>query len=101
MKLSFLIKPAKKGDRQTAKMKVKWTKLGMVFFLLLSFVMTGCFIWQYRLPKAKPGKMIQIKKAGHQTSVNEWQMYIYNQRCILLSQIAYLVLVFGCCWVLF
>ncbi|XP_052450891.1 putative beta-lactamase-like 1 [Carassius gibelio] len=35
-------------------MKVKWTKLGMVFFLLLSFVMTGCFIWQYRLPKAKP-----------------------------------------------
>ncbi|XP_056305941.1 putative beta-lactamase-like 1 [Danio aesculapii] len=35
-------------------MKVKWTKLGMVFFLLLSCVMTGCFIWQYRLPKAKP-----------------------------------------------
>ncbi|KAL7859904.1 hypothetical protein SRHO_G00150510 [Serrasalmus rhombeus] len=35
-------------------MKVKWTKLGMVFFLLLSLVMTGCFIWQYRLPKAKP-----------------------------------------------
>ncbi|XP_065141967.1 putative beta-lactamase-like 1 [Paramisgurnus dabryanus] len=35
-------------------MKVKWTKLGMVFFLLLSLVMTGCFIWQYRLPKSKP-----------------------------------------------
>ncbi|XDV45936.1 hypothetical protein PO909_013938 [Leuciscus waleckii] len=35
-------------------MKVKWTKLGMVFFLLLSFVMTGCFLWQYRLPKATP-----------------------------------------------
>ncbi|XP_042607091.1 putative beta-lactamase-like 1 [Cyprinus carpio] len=35
-------------------MKVEWTNLGMVFFLLLSFVMTGCFIWQYRLPKAKP-----------------------------------------------
>lgn len=34
-------------------MKVKWTKLGMVFFLLLSLTMTGCFIWQYRLPKAK------------------------------------------------
>ncbi|XP_051516481.1 putative beta-lactamase-like 1 [Myxocyprinus asiaticus] len=34
-------------------MKVKWTKLGMVFFLLLSLVMTGCFIWQYRLPKVK------------------------------------------------
>ncbi|XP_073679808.1 putative beta-lactamase-like 1 [Garra rufa] len=41
-------------------MKVKWTKLGMVFFLLLSFVMTGCFIWQYRLPKAKP---VEIKFA--------------------------------------
>ncbi|XP_051947218.1 putative beta-lactamase-like 1 isoform X1 [Xyrauchen texanus] len=42
------------GEYQTAKMKVKWTKLGMVFFLLLSLVMTGCFIWQYRLPKMKP-----------------------------------------------
>ncbi|XP_021325627.1 putative beta-lactamase-like 1 [Danio rerio] len=41
-------------------MKVKWTKLGMVFFLLLSSVMTGCFIWQYRLPKAKP---VDVKAA--------------------------------------
>ncbi|KAL2104180.1 hypothetical protein ACEWY4_001048 [Coilia grayii] len=32
-------------------MKVKWTRLGLVFFLLLSIVMTGCFIWQYSLPK--------------------------------------------------
>ncbi|XP_012676150.1 putative beta-lactamase-like 1 isoform X2 [Clupea harengus] len=32
-------------------MKVKWTTLGLVFFLLLSLVMTGCFIWQYRQPK--------------------------------------------------
>ncbi|XP_056589542.1 putative beta-lactamase-like 1 [Triplophysa dalaica] len=39
-------------------MKVKWTKLGMVFFLLLSLVMTGCFIWQYRLPKAKPDETV-------------------------------------------
>ncbi|XP_067096839.1 putative beta-lactamase-like 1 [Osmerus mordax] len=32
-------------------MKVKWTKLGMVVFFLLSCVMTGCFVWQYRMPK--------------------------------------------------
>ncbi|CAL8278937.1 unnamed protein product [Boreogadus saida] len=32
-------------------MKVKWTKLGMVVFFLLSVVMTTCFIWQYRMPK--------------------------------------------------
>uniref|UniRef100_A0A8C2GU83 Lactamase, beta-like 1a n=1 Tax=Cyprinus carpio TaxID=7962 RepID=A0A8C2GU83_CYPCA len=48
-------------------MKVKWTKLGMVFFLLLSFVMTGCFIWQYSLPKAKPvdirfAKEVKVEK---------------------------------------
>ncbi|XP_071783457.1 putative beta-lactamase-like 1 isoform X1 [Centroberyx gerrardi] len=34
-------------------MKVKWTKLGMVVFFLLSVVMTCCFIWQYRMPKLK------------------------------------------------
>ncbi|XP_026101448.1 putative beta-lactamase-like 1, partial [Carassius auratus] len=32
-------------------MKVKWTQLGLVFFLLLSIIMTSCFIWQYQLPK--------------------------------------------------
>ncbi|XP_066547301.1 putative beta-lactamase-like 1 isoform X2 [Amia ocellicauda] len=35
-------------------MEVKWTQLGMVFFLLLSIVMTGCFLWQYQLPKIEP-----------------------------------------------
>ncbi|XP_051957955.1 putative beta-lactamase-like 1 isoform X1 [Xyrauchen texanus] len=39
------------GLTKTSKMKVKWTKLGLVFFLLLSLVMTACFIWQYQLPK--------------------------------------------------
>ncbi|XP_066529474.1 putative beta-lactamase-like 1 [Hoplias malabaricus] len=43
-------------------MKVKWTKLGMVFFLLLSLIMTGCFIWQYKLPKAKPGDEIKLQE---------------------------------------
>ncbi|TRY87031.1 hypothetical protein DNTS_009131 [Danionella cerebrum] len=46
--------PVREEEHWALKMKVKWTKLGMVFFLLLSCVMTGCFIWQYRLPKAIP-----------------------------------------------
>ncbi|XP_050927487.1 putative beta-lactamase-like 1 [Lates calcarifer] len=42
-------------------MKVKWTMLGMVVFFLLSVVMTCCFIWQYRMPKLKTGKVV-VKK---------------------------------------
>jgi len=41
---------------KTNKMKVKWSQLGLVFFLILSLVMTGCFFWQYQLPKVLPGK---------------------------------------------
>ncbi|KAJ8259133.1 hypothetical protein COCON_G00181450 [Conger conger] len=32
-------------------MKVNWAQLGLAFFLLLSLTMTGCFLWQYHLPK--------------------------------------------------
>ncbi|CAL8336767.1 unnamed protein product [Lota lota] len=39
---------------KTKKIKVKLTQLGLVFFLLLSLVMTGCFLWQYQLPKLHP-----------------------------------------------
>ncbi len=83
VKLFFLIRPAREGDHQTAKMKVKWTKLGMVFFLLLSFVMTGCFIWQYRLPKAKPGKFKLKEKLYNRkiekclSDLNEWMANAY------------------------
>jgi len=35
---------------------VKVTQVGLVFFLLLSLVMTGCFLWQYQLPKLLPGE---------------------------------------------
>lgn len=38
-------------------MKMKWTMLGMVVFFLISVVMTCCFIWQYRMPKLKTGKV--------------------------------------------
>uniref|UniRef100_A0A3P8XB13 Beta-lactamase-related domain-containing protein n=2 Tax=Esox lucius TaxID=8010 RepID=A0A3P8XB13_ESOLU len=48
-------------DNHTRKMKVKWTKLGMVVFLLLSLVMTGCFIWQYRIPKLKIENVVKIE----------------------------------------
>lgn len=44
------------GLTKTNRMKVKWTQLGLVFFLVLSLVMTGCFFWQYQLPKVLPGK---------------------------------------------
>ncbi|XP_037535102.1 putative beta-lactamase-like 1 isoform X1 [Nematolebias whitei] len=43
-------------------MKVKWTHLGLVFFLTLSLVMTGCFFWQYQLPKVLPDEEL-----GHNT----------------------------------
>ncbi|XP_022617181.1 putative beta-lactamase-like 1 [Seriola dumerili] len=42
------------GLTKAGKMKVKWTQLGLVFFLVLSLVMTGCFFWQYQLPKVLP-----------------------------------------------
>ncbi|KAG7323562.1 hypothetical protein KOW79_013264 [Hemibagrus wyckioides] len=43
-------------------MKLKWTNLGIIFFFILSLIMTGCFIWQYRLPKAKPVAEIKIEE---------------------------------------
>ncbi|XP_075881149.1 putative beta-lactamase-like 1 [Nelusetta ayraudi] len=39
---------------KSSRMKVKLAHLALVFFLLLSMVMTGCFFWQYRLPKLQP-----------------------------------------------
>lgn len=54
------------GLTKSSRMKVKWTQLGLVFFLVLSLVMTGCFFWQYRLPKLLQGEarsywMVHIK----------------------------------------
>lgn len=51
------------GLSKTKKMKVKWAHLGLVFFLLVSLVMTGCFLWQYQLPKLQPGKTAMV--SGH------------------------------------
>lgn len=42
---------------KSSRMKVKFSHLALVFFLLLSMVMTGCFFWQYRLPKLQPGEL--------------------------------------------
>ncbi|XP_062396150.1 putative beta-lactamase-like 1 [Sardina pilchardus] len=44
-------------------MKVKWTKLGLVFFLLLSVVMTACFLWQYRQPKLRTVEEFMVNDA--------------------------------------
>ncbi|KAK7912526.1 hypothetical protein WMY93_012737 [Mugilogobius chulae] len=42
------------GLRKKKKMKVKWSQVLLVFFLVVSVVMTGCFFWQYQLPKLLP-----------------------------------------------
>ncbi|KAJ8370971.1 hypothetical protein SKAU_G00109990 [Synaphobranchus kaupii] len=47
------------GLTKPGQMKVKWTQLGLVFFLLLSLVMTGCFLWQYQMPKLKPDENVE------------------------------------------
>lgn len=52
------------GLTKTGKMKVKWTQVGLVFFLVLSLVMTGCFLWQYQLPKLLPGKTELLVTGG-------------------------------------
>ncbi|XP_035238956.1 putative beta-lactamase-like 1 isoform X1 [Anguilla rostrata] len=46
------------GLTKPGQMKVKWTQLGLVFFLLLSLVMTGCFLWQYQIPKLQPDENV-------------------------------------------
>ncbi|XP_063293100.1 putative beta-lactamase-like 1 isoform X2 [Pelobates fuscus] len=51
----------KKGLTRRSKMKVKWTHLGLVFFFLLSVAMTGCFIWQYKLPKQESTPVLKEK----------------------------------------
>lgn len=65
--LLFLMKPTPaantsagnlkfKGLSKTSRMKLKWTHVGLVFFIMVSLVMTGCFFWQYQLPKLLPGE---------------------------------------------
>ncbi|KAI9549024.1 hypothetical protein NQZ68_003559 [Dissostichus eleginoides] len=46
------------GLTKTNKMKVKWSDLGLAFFIVLSLVMTGCFFWQYQMPKLLPGEAL-------------------------------------------
>uniref|UniRef100_A0AAV2M747 Beta-lactamase-related domain-containing protein n=1 Tax=Knipowitschia caucasica TaxID=637954 RepID=A0AAV2M747_KNICA len=42
------------GLTKKKKMKVKWSQVLLVFFLVVSVVMTCCFFWQYQLPKLLP-----------------------------------------------
>ncbi|KAM4650521.1 putative beta-lactamase-like 1 [Discoglossus pictus] len=49
----------RRGLRRTSPMEVKWSHLGLVFFFLVSVAMTGCFIWQYKLPKQEPVPLVK------------------------------------------
>ncbi|XP_045402023.1 putative beta-lactamase-like 1 [Lemur catta] len=45
-------------QRSLLKVRKKWLfAAGCCFFCLLSVVMTGCFLWQYHLPKLKTGSL--------------------------------------------
>lgn len=44
------------GLSKTSSMKLKWSHVGLVFFIMVSLVMTGCFFWQFQLPKLLPGE---------------------------------------------
>ncbi|XP_074704433.1 putative beta-lactamase-like 1 isoform X1 [Strix aluco] len=39
-------------------MEVKWIHVLVIFFFLLSVAMTGCFLWQYNLPKVEPSPSV-------------------------------------------
>ncbi|XP_059572258.1 putative beta-lactamase-like 1 isoform X1 [Alligator mississippiensis] len=44
-----------RGLLKLPRMEVKWIHVTLIFFFLLSVAMTGCFLWQYSLPKVEPG----------------------------------------------
>ncbi|KAM3921660.1 putative beta-lactamase-like 1 [Leptodactylus fuscus] len=49
------IQPSRKrGLSRKTPVQLKWTHLGLTVFFLVSITMTGCFIWQYKLPKQEP-----------------------------------------------
>ncbi|KAK2521522.1 hypothetical protein Q9233_010766 [Columba guinea] len=43
-------------------MEVKWIHVLAMFFFLLSVAMTGCFLWQYSLPKVEPKDFPKLHK---------------------------------------
>ncbi|XP_044133639.1 putative beta-lactamase-like 1 [Bufo gargarizans] len=46
------IQPSRRrGLSRTTPVHLKWTHLALTLFFLISITMTGCFIWQYKLPK--------------------------------------------------
>ncbi|XP_054031822.1 putative beta-lactamase-like 1 [Dryobates pubescens] len=46
--------PSSRSLLKLAAMEVKWIHISAIFFFLLSLAMTGCFLWQYSLPKLEP-----------------------------------------------
>ncbi|XP_069597548.1 putative beta-lactamase-like 1 [Ranitomeya imitator] len=46
------IQPSRRrGLSRTTPVQWKWTHLGLILSFLISITMTGCFIWQFKLPK--------------------------------------------------
>ncbi|XP_068018886.1 putative beta-lactamase-like 1 isoform X2 [Melanerpes formicivorus] len=48
------MQPSSRSLLKLAAMEVKWIHILVIFFFLLSLAMTGCFLWQYSLPKLEP-----------------------------------------------
>ncbi|XP_053308172.1 putative beta-lactamase-like 1 [Spea bombifrons] len=56
------IQPSRRrGLRGRSPVRVNWSHLGLVLLFLVSIAMTGCFIWQFKLPKKEPGLPVKEK----------------------------------------
>ncbi|XP_075047408.1 putative beta-lactamase-like 1 isoform X2 [Mixophyes fleayi] len=54
------IQPSRRrGLSRTSHIEVKWTHLGLILLLSVSITMTGCFIWQYKLPKLEAAPLVK------------------------------------------
>ncbi|XP_053546889.1 putative beta-lactamase-like 1 [Bombina bombina] len=47
----------RRGLHRPHHIEVNWSHVGLLFFFLVSIAMTGCFIWQYKLPKQEPAPL--------------------------------------------
>ncbi|XP_033375255.1 putative beta-lactamase-like 1 [Parus major] len=50
--------PCSRSFLKLTAMEVKWIHVLVILLFLLSVAMTGCFLWQYSLPKVEPGPSV-------------------------------------------
>ncbi|KAM4885860.1 putative beta-lactamase-like 1 [Sylvia borin] len=50
--------PCSRSFLKLTAMEVKWIHILVIFLFLLSVAMTGCFLWQYSLPKVEPNPSV-------------------------------------------